>query len=975
MLTDEAFQKLLFDLFCLWHDVQRHYDPPISHTEEEKMFKVKKMICKLLGEIDARVKRIRAMPPADEQEFIEEWTMLTWNVMCITSRLQNSLQIAITSSEDRVIFNKLNMSLIELVNHSRSTDVPLSLQLPSDTLSQLTLKLTECLDHLHKLYRLLKEAPPMTSEQITEFDYKLHYFANQMLIPFIDFFKAFCNDQSVALWNDVRAAQIQRMIDYRPMPHAPVNRLVSFYSYMMHKLAVLAARLQGFRFELTTNKVFGERDPVQALSDNVFSALELLMSDCVLATEPSTNPILVTNNLFSINCGALARGVVFKQFEVQVVTEEAAEHIQSEMRRQKNASAAITNWFRAFGSVIGSVFTNHLPIKSTLLAMKPTSGTKRSNSTTTNTSGDTQSSSSHKKSDVNSKEMVNIYPVFNAKNRYWAATYPQLLCTTRQKGRQSTNNSFQDLSPNAIMDPRSSGKRPIFYFHICATMFSPSGKFANAHTLSLPITIATRRNQDCQVQRMMSSYTATVFWLFGTNVQDGLLLQWCETGMSWDKFKELFKQHFRVNAEVQRGLHDRDFDLLQYKLQCNDCVSSGSDSRVNNLARHITFKNMLCPHLRYECGSTNVRFSVWRGMLELQQLFTDQKTNVRKLWEKNLVLGFLEFDQVAAILAQHESALIMRLSFVTGGTICFTLKSNAHSLHENSMSMMHLEPLDLKKLQAKCLSDYLRDIAVAEKVKYIINGNFEPILITDVLDELNDNTGVMEDIETSRQISSNVTHSGDIDKLQHITFTAMRIAVVTCKVKPPSADVVNDLTNSINQQIKSCVAVAPLSNGHINGQQQVLPTNSYTHESMRLPSNATPDDFARELVQLCNFHGKSRQELLELLDHVPNNLFCVPSPTFAQLGHQQSIQYSPPLVPNHIQQSIAQMTSYPSNGTSTYSHMSSPSPSPMNTSPIGSSTTLLSQPPSVGMTTTLLNGQVSMESSPPNTFMMSYGQL
>lgn len=40
MLSDEAFQKLLFDLFCLWHDVQRHYDPPITHNEEEKMKKV-----------------------------------------------------------------------------------------------------------------------------------------------------------------------------------------------------------------------------------------------------------------------------------------------------------------------------------------------------------------------------------------------------------------------------------------------------------------------------------------------------------------------------------------------------------------------------------------------------------------------------------------------------------------------------------------------------------------------------------------------------------------------------------------------------------------------------------------------------------------------------------------------------------------------------------------------------------------------
>ncbi|KAH7699358.1 Protein T12G3.2 e, partial [Aphelenchoides avenae] len=134
--------------------------------------------------------------------------------------------------------------------------------------------------------------------------------------------------------------------------------------------------------------------------------------------------------------------------------------------------------------------------------MKPASGTKRANS-----AGES-SSTAHKKSDVNSKEMVTIYPVFNSKNRYWAATYPHLLCTTRQKGRHSTNNSFQaslvvnkacklsvqDLSPGGL-DVKSSGKRPIFYFHIHATMFSPSGKYAEAHTLSLPLTIATRRNQ------------------------------------------------------------------------------------------------------------------------------------------------------------------------------------------------------------------------------------------------------------------------------------------------------------------------------------------------------------------------------------------------------------------------------------------------------------------------------------------------
>lgn len=84
---------------------------------------------------------------------------------------------------------------------------------------------------------------------------------------------------------------------------------------------------------------------------------------------------------------------------------------------------------------------------------------------------------------------------------------------------------------------------------------------------------------------MMSSYTATCFWLYGNNVQDGLLLQWVEdTAMGWERFKFLFMQYFRVNAEVDRGLQNSDFDLLQvefflifikfyvqYKIQCNDC--------------------------------------------------------------------------------------------------------------------------------------------------------------------------------------------------------------------------------------------------------------------------------------------------------------------------------------------------------------------------------------------------------------------
>lgn len=103
--------------------------------------------------------------------------------------------------------------------------------------------------------------------------------------------------------------------------------ILSFVS--IECLTLMCLIVKGFRYELTMNrKMFGSFDPVQPLSEAVFAALELLMSDCVLATEPSTNAILVTNNLFSMNCGALARGVVFKDFEIQVISEETAEQIQ-----------------------------------------------------------------------------------------------------------------------------------------------------------------------------------------------------------------------------------------------------------------------------------------------------------------------------------------------------------------------------------------------------------------------------------------------------------------------------------------------------------------------------------------------------------------------------------------------------------------------------------------------------------------------
>uniref|UniRef100_A0A7E4USI0 UL46 n=1 Tax=Panagrellus redivivus TaxID=6233 RepID=A0A7E4USI0_PANRE len=847
MLSDDAFQRLLYDLFCTWHGVQRHYDPPPTNSESEKMLKIRSMLCKLIDEIDARVEMIKGRIEKLDytgnnlQDVIEEWAMLTWNVLCITSRLQLKMEKQTMTPDEKHIYSKLNHSLITLVNCTSVITFPqtLNFDLPETKFKSLSVTLSDTMQQQYKLYQHLKSMRGVrywSAQEVDQMDALLREFSETALCPFINMFKNYCNAYSVPLWREVRSAQVSRMIHFVPFPDEPVARLVSFYSYMVYALAILAARLQGFRFELTQAKIYETHyikcDPVQSLMDIIYGALELLMSDCVLCVEPSTDPILVTNNLFPINCGALARGVVFKQFDVQLVTEEAAEHIQSEMRRQKllQEPAPIQNVQSA-----------------ALLAMKPATGTKRSNAST---QGDGSGNTSHKKSDVNSKDIVTIYPNFNTKNRYWAATYPHLLCTTRQKGRQSAHNSYQDLSPNAQLDAKNIGKRPIFYFHIHATMFSPSGKYADAHTLSLPLTIATRRNQDCQVQRMMSSYTATCFWLYGSNVHNGLLLTWTDTGMGWDNFKMLFKQHFRINAGVQRTLMDRDFDLLQYKLTCNDCRS---ELQLQDLPEIVTFKNMLCPHLRYECGTTNVRFSVWRGMLELLQIFQDQKTHVRKFWERNLILGFMEFDQVSKVLERYDSALIMRLSFVTGGSICFTVKSNAHSLDNGATAPMHLEPLDLKKLQAKCIKDYLRDIAIAEKVKYVLDADFQPVLITDLIKEWQADNSEAEDISTSRMITSNVTHSGDIKNMQSITFTAMRIAVVTCKVKPPSADDSDQGGSSTST--------------HLSPQTQhpLYQYNSHNHSALPARDNNN-EEFLRELFQLCNVYGKSKQDVIEAVD-------------------------------------------------------------------------------------------------------------
>ena len=97
----------------------------------------------------------------------------------------------------------------------------------------------------------------------------------------------------------------------------------------------------------------------------VFATTEQLINDCLLGAKPSTNAILVTNNLFPFNCSCLPPAVLFQHFDVQIVSEETAMAIQTEMMDIKRGH-------RAASSV--ATFPS-----AALLAMKPTSGVKRNN--------------------------------------------------------------------------------------------------------------------------------------------------------------------------------------------------------------------------------------------------------------------------------------------------------------------------------------------------------------------------------------------------------------------------------------------------------------------------------------------------------------------------------------------------------------------------------------------------------------------
>ncbi|KAI6224572.1 hypothetical protein M3Y95_00767200 [Aphelenchoides besseyi] len=809
-----SLQNDLYDFVCTFHRIkkitpkdavspgnaQSTNDEQLSN--EQRGEQMNRLLYKILNEIEQRIILLPGSTEPAVSEYFDEWSFLTWSLLSIINRLLHELDetSGFLDYGGKHFQEKIHAALVDLVNKAQRLEPPLGVPNCDPTFERFYQAYVTSLISLHDLYQMSQ------SKWLSpEFEAQISLFKEQLSVCF-QLQRDFCNSHRFYVWNLLRTSQIQKMTKFGFNNKGFLANAMSFYSHMLYNLGVLAARLQvtmGFSYEIRNNKGFTKPDLINPLLQMVYSMVEMLLSDSIICTEPSQNPILVTNNLFPTKVVSLCRCTLFRRFQFQIISEEVAQQIQQEMRHKR-------------------MFDQPVPVRPTpsaaLLAMKPSSGVKRNNATASAEGGNT----AHKKSDVNSKEWISIPPTYDSSTHSWTATYPHLLCTTRQK--------------DALLDTRSAGqtgKRPLFYFHCKAEVFSFTGGFYNAHTLSMPFAIATRRNQDCQVQRMMSSYTATCFWLYGTAVLDDLLLQWYDNGIDWKHFKDLYAQYFSMNAEVSRTLTEEDFEVLENKMQCQDCEERILNTTPNQPSQQplttyqsqnglaaITFKNVLCPHLHYRNGKTDVKFSVWRGMLELLHLFSDQRTEIKTLWESTLLQGFMEKSRVHALLADVESAMILHLSFIVGGCVLFVVKSGGQ--------ILNLEPLDLKRLQAKSLYEYLRDVLIAEKIEFVLNSNHEWIRADDAMKLCQKTSDAhLQTHPTEKEITSNVTHTDKIDVEETLRFTPMRVAVVTCKAQRSP--------DEISQEIPA------------------LPT--FTNE-----------EFEQQLEKLMYRYGKTRMEVINTLN-------------------------------------------------------------------------------------------------------------
>lgn len=857
--TVEHFQKILYELL-----LQLSKDPQTA----QELANIDNNVNILRNHIEQIFeKRFEAFPIGNmsDDEFEDEWVVLAWGLLTCLSRLPQEIV-------DGGITQSFNHLLVRLVNNARPMRVPNVCAEAKQWWNQFHELYNSSLHYLHGLYSQLDN--PNCNIEI-----KMRAYFTRQLQPCLAAFRRTCAENAPGFHSNLRKIQIEKLSNQQKMTEPDNQEIRRYYSSLGYVLGLLAVRIQGFRYECQTSSqnIYATQDTLWQLLNEVFITYEHIMNDGLMCNEPSSSSIMVTNNLFTFTCHTLSRTLMYRSFDIQIVSEETAFAIQNEII-QCRAGTSTPKEPRTFASAA-------------LIAMKPTTGVKRNNATA-NQKG-TGGNTAHKKSDVNSQEFVTIPPTFSETANAWQTTYPHLLCTTRQKDA-------------VLLDSKSgtTGKRPLFYFYIRAKTWSPTGEYMYVRTLSLPFTISTRRNQDCQVQRMNSSYTATCFWMYGTCSINGLLLNWNESPLTWTQFKDLTNRYFMVNGEVKRSMEESDYALLEDKMHCEQC---GDDSaEVEDQGEHpencISFKNILCSHLRFDTDTVQMRFSVWRGILEVLQIFQDPKAAVKVLWEHYLMHGFLDTQAVVNLLMPRHNCMVIRLTYILGGSVCVSYRNLCGEI-------VHLEPLELKKLQAKSILEYISDIAETAKIDYLLTCNMDYMPVSSVIDKY----FPVDEVKRVRGVASNITDKGPLNHVTYVKFTPLRVAVVACRETPrpsPRPSESHDIPSSSASE-SSCVFAAPSlpqryehnSNQNHDPMMSMCQLTTSSSSSTSSPITPTPtmmapapmdQSFEMQLEALMKHYGKTPQEVCEIVSFAAR-----PTHHPTMLPPQHSTLRSPTLASSH----------------------------------------------------------------------------
>jgi len=215
--------------------------------------------------------------------------------------------------------------------------------------------------------------------------------------------------------------------------------------------------------------------------------------------------------------------------------------------------------------------------------------------------------------------------------------------------------------------------------------------------------------------------------------------------------------------------------LLKEKAKCLDC---GTDSNGPLQPDKLAYQNIICPHLFYQCGEKPLlKHSLWRALLDLIQLFQNDRTKVRDLWERGILGGLWSMDSVSKILARHARPVLMsRISLLSGGSIVLSFLSGNTATMATGLPIIHTEPLDQQQLARRNLIDCISDIAESEGIEYVLDCNLQPIPSTALLP-----TDAANGFQPLIGVRANSDQLGCPNTHRQYTFHALKLSIVACR--------------------------------------------------------------------------------------------------------------------------------------------------------------------------------------------------